>query len=238
MSFNDIDTASELYKKILEGKIKRFPQHFWSGPGAEDNAKEVTKYFIEKVLKWNSEDIKGNLTEAVFRKHKLSGMLEYTFDRSPFKAIDNAYPGKFKEWEFKAVPKHLWENTSKREEAIRWLLEKTNKDKFDELTNVEFIEYGLGGLMDYLHKKKEFANINIKNIENGIKHNKRDLKVTFNKSGGTSSRNGVTTRLTLPTSWVRELGITEEDREVEIELVDKSIIIKKKTSTSYNKVFK
>lgn len=228
MSFNDIDTASELYQKILEGKIKRFPQHFWSGPGAEDNAREVTRYFIEKVLKWNDEDIKENLAESVFRKHKLSGMLEYTFDRSPFKAIDNAYPGKFKEWEFKAVPKHLWEDENKREEALRWLLNKTNKDKFSEITNVEFIKYGLGGLMDFLHKKKKFANVNVKNIEKGISHNKRNLKVTFNKSGGTSSRNGITTRLTLPTSWVKQLGITEEEREVEIELVDNSIIIKKK----------
>jgi len=54
----------------------------------------------------------------------------------------------------------------------------------------------------------------------------RVLKVTFNKSGGTSSRNGITTRITLPTSWVKELGITEENREVVAKLEDDKIIIR------------
>lgn len=53
----------------------------------------------------------------------------------------------------------------------------------------------------------------------------RVLKVTFNKSGGTSSRNGITTRITLPTSWVKELGLTEENREVVAKLEDGKIII-------------
>ncbi|QUF85045.1 AbrB/MazE/SpoVT family DNA-binding domain-containing protein [Clostridium butyricum] len=56
----------------------------------------------------------------------------------------------------------------------------------------------------------------------------RILKVTFNKSGGTSSRNGVTTRLTLPTSWVKELGLTEKNREVIAKLEDGKIIIEPK----------
>lgn len=222
-----MDTPVELYKKILKGELKRFPNRFWVDPGAEENAKEITRYFIEEILKWTDEEVKANLTEMVFRKYKLSGMLEYTFDRSPFKAIDNAYPGKFKEWEFKSVPRHLWENEEKRNEAIRWLLIKVNKDKFKELTNVDFLNNGLGGLMDYLIRKKEFININPDKIEDGLNSKERILKVTFNKSGGTSSRNGITTRLTLPTSWVKELGITEDNREVKVVLTENKIVIEK-----------
>lgn len=222
-----MNTPVEIYKKILKGELKRFPNRFWVNQEANQNAKEITIYFIEKVLKWDDKKVKENLTEMIFRQYKLSGMLEYTFDRSPFRAIDNAYPGRFKEWEFKAVPKHLWENEKKRNEAIRWLLIRVNKDKFIELTNVDFINNGLSGLMDYLIRKKEFINVNPDKIENGLYSKERILKVSFNKSGGTSSRNGITTRLTLPTSWIKELGITEEDREVIVKVEDDRIVIKK-----------
>lgn len=222
-----MDTAIELYKKILKGELKKFPNRFWVDPGAEENAKEITKYFIENILNWNQDDVRKNLTEMIFRKNKLSGMLEYTFNRSPFKCIDNAYPGVYKEWEFKSSPKHIWEVKEKREEAIKWLLIRVNKDKFEELTNVDFLNNGLGGLMDYLLKHKEFNNVDKAKIEDGLKSTERILNVTFNKSGGNSSRNGVTTRITLPVSWIRELGITEEDREVIVILEEDKIVIRK-----------
>ncbi len=162
-----MDSAVDIYIKILKGELNRFPNRFWVDPGAEQNAKEVTIYFIEEVLKWNKDDIRKNLCEAIFRKNKLSGMLEYTFDRSPFKAINNAYPNTFKEWEFKAAPKHIWEDKNKREEAVNWLLIKVNKDKFKELTNVDFLNNGLGGLLDYFLKHKEFNNIDESRVEEG-----------------------------------------------------------------------
>ena len=51
----------------------------------------------------------------------------------------------------------------------------------------------------------------------------RKAKVLFAKSG----RGSVTTRITLPITWVRELGATPEDREVTICLKDNEITIKK-----------
>lgn len=219
-----MDTAIELYKKILKGELNRFPNRFWVDPGAEQNAKEITQYFIEKILKWDANNIRKNLCEAIFRKNKLSGMLEYVFDRSPFKAIDNAYPNAFKEWEFKAAPKHIWENESKREEAIKWLLIKVNKDKFDELTNLDFLNNGLGGLMDYITKKKEPININ--NVEKGLNSTERILEVIFNKSKGKPSRNSITTLLVLPVSWMKSLGITEQNNSVIAKLENGQIVIK------------
>lgn len=55
----------------------------------------------------------------------------------------------------------------------------------------------------------------------------RILKVSFNKSGGTAGRNGMTTRVTLPIKWVRDLGITEEDREITAKIDENKIIIEK-----------
>lgn len=226
-----IDTSKltdiELYKLRLQGKLKKFPDGFWQKPGALDSAKEITIYLIEEILKWTEEDVKNNLTEKVFRDYKLSGMLEYVFGRSPFKALDNAYPGVFKEWELRHASRNLWGDKEKREEAIRWLLQKVKKDKFEELTNLDFLNNNLGGLMDYLHRNKAFTDINKLKVEEGLRYEERELKVTFNKSGGTSSRNGVTTRLTIPTSWVKSLGITEENREVIAKIEGDKIIIRK-----------
>ena len=56
---------------------------------------------------------------------------------------------------------------------------------------------------------------------------KRQLKVIFSKSGGTAGKGSVTNRLTIPTTWVKEMNINSDDREV-IALFDgKRIIIEK-----------
>lgn len=55
----------------------------------------------------------------------------------------------------------------------------------------------------------------------------RKAKVTFNKSGGTASKGGVTNRITIPTSWAKEMGITQENREVTLTFDGEKIIVKK-----------
>ncbi|MDK2584237.1 AbrB/MazE/SpoVT family DNA-binding domain-containing protein [Romboutsia sedimentorum] len=52
----------------------------------------------------------------------------------------------------------------------------------------------------------------------------RNLKISFTKSGSGSE----STRVSLPIKWIRELGITPDDREVEVTLEDDKIIISKK----------
>lgn len=52
-------------------------------------------------------------------------------------------------------------------------------------------------------------------------------RVIFNKSGGTAGKGGITNRITIPTTWVKEMGITEEQREVNISFDGEKIIIKK-----------
>lgn len=52
---------------------------------------------------------------------------------------------------------------------------------------------------------------------------KRKLNIQFAKSGSGSR----TTRLTLPVSFIDELKITEEDREVNVMLINNKIIITK-----------
>lgn len=55
----------------------------------------------------------------------------------------------------------------------------------------------------------------------------RELKVTFNKSGAGSQTN----RITIPTTWIRKMNVTKDDRFVEVTFNEdtKTItIIKKK----------
>ena len=59
------------------------------------------------------------------------------------------------------------------------------------------------------------------------KYDQRKAKMQFAKSGGTARGNAITNRITIPTSWVKSLGITEEDRNVIIKLIDNKIVIEK-----------
>lgn len=59
-------------------------------------------------------------------------------------------------------------------------------------------------------------------MEDGIKR-----KVLFNKPGGTASKNSMMARITLPPEYVKALGITQDDKEVIISLVEDRIVIKK-----------
>jgi hypothetical protein len=51
----------------------------------------------------------------------------------------------------------------------------------------------------------------------------RKAKIQYAKSG----RGSLTTRMTLPITWVRTIGVSEDDREVKISLKDNKIIIEK-----------
>ena len=55
---------------------------------------------------------------------------------------------------------------------------------------------------------------------------KRDLNVSFYKAGN----NGIATRLTLPKPWLAEIGVTEEDRTIELifDEENEQLIIRKK----------
>ena len=188
--------AVELYRMVLRGDIiKKFPDGFWRTKESNIHAADCTKYLIENILNYNNEEIKEKNSLSLFRKNKLGGMLQYCFSNSPYKAIDNAYPDKFKEWEFEHVPKGYWNNKENGIKATKWLIEEKLKLSDDELkenlSTKLFKENGLGGMLDicfcsspyetinaaYPNKFKEweFKNVPNKywnNRENGIKATK------------------------------------------------------------------
>lgn len=56
---------------------------------------------------------------------------------------------------------------------------------------------------------------------------KRTLRVIYNKSGGTASKNAVTTRLTIPKSWLDAMSVTQDEREVVASFDGQEITIKR-----------
>ena len=57
---------------------------------------------------------------------------------------------------------------------------------------------------------------------------RRTAKVNFSNAGGTAAKGSKTCKVTLPTSWVGKIGVTETNREVDIFFNNDEIIIKHK----------
>ena len=52
---------------------------------------------------------------------------------------------------------------------------------------------------------------------------KRKMKVIFNKDG----KGNYTTKISLPSTWLKEQGVSLEDREINMYILDDKIIISK-----------
>lgn len=55
----------------------------------------------------------------------------------------------------------------------------------------------------------------------------RKAKLTVAKSGGTASKSGVTFRATLPSVWIKEMGLSETERNLKLSFDGVKIIIEK-----------
>ena len=102
--------------RFKEWEFTRTPFKFWS----KEKCIEATKWLIEEKLKLTDEEIKNKLSQKLFIDNGLLGML-HIFNNSPYKAINTAYPNKFKEWEFKMTPINFW-SKEKGAEATKWLI--------------------------------------------------------------------------------------------------------------------
>ena len=102
--------------KFKEWEFKFVPQGYWKN---KENGIKATKWLIEEKLKLSDEELKEQLSVNLFIDNGLWGMLLHCFNGSPYEAINNVYPDKFKEWEFKVAPMGYWG-------ATRFLVEKSS----------------------------------------------------------------------------------------------------------------
>jgi len=127
--------------------FKKTPNAYWS----DENGVKATKWLIEDYLKWNETDVKEKLCYKTFASHNLNGMLAILYNDSPYKALNAAYPDKYKEWDLKRVPINFWKNRENVKNALKWLIEdKLNlspKEIPKKLTTSLIKKYGLSGLL-------------------------------------------------------------------------------------------
>ena len=108
--------------KFKEWEFSTTPVKFWN----EEKGIEATKWLIEEKLKLTDEEIKEQLSTNLFKDNNLCGMLRSCFNDSPYQAINETYPNKFKEWEFSKTPNSFW-TKEKGIEATKWLIEEKLK---------------------------------------------------------------------------------------------------------------
>lgn len=58
----------------------------------------------------------------------------------------------------------------------------------------------------------------------------RKCKISVGKPGGNASKNAKNYRLSIPTKWVQEMGISPEERDLFISFDGKSITVQKAQS--------
>ena len=114
--------------KFKEWEFKQTPNKFWT----EEKGLEATKWLIEEKLKLTDKDLKEQLSIKLFKDNGLFGMLSICFNGSPYQAINETYPNRFKEWEFIKVPKNFW-NKEKGIEITKWLIEEKLKLSDEEM---------------------------------------------------------------------------------------------------------
>ena len=126
----------------------------WQGPDRFKLAAEATRWMIESVEGVPVDEIPQRISATTFGKYNLRGMLSVCFRGSFFRAIENAYPGRFHPWEFRNVPKNFWQGEKglvNARRATRWLCEETlgvQKERvFQDVTYHLFREHGLGGML-------------------------------------------------------------------------------------------
>ncbi|MDF2884826.1 MAG: hypothetical protein K0R54_5396 [Clostridiaceae bacterium] len=147
--------AVDIYKMVLSGELKRFPNHYWdynlSQEESKRNASKILKYLIEDILHWDKEQVKESFNTYIVSKYKLQGMLVVLFNGTIHDMIENAYPNKIKPWELKKAPNSFW-NLETSKLATIWMIEEklkwSREDICSKLTKNTFIECGLFGAMD------------------------------------------------------------------------------------------
>ncbi|TKH90197.1 DUF4046 domain-containing protein, partial [Bacillus cereus] len=125
----------DIYQEILDGKRANFPYYIWSEDDNKQFARRVTKYLIEVILNWSTEEIKNGWSGKIIKKYKLYGMVTLVYNASPYAMLNDLYPNRFKEWELKYTPTNFWTKETAIE-ALRWTIEEKEKLTDEQLLRV------------------------------------------------------------------------------------------------------
>jgi hypothetical protein len=158
------EKAIAVYEEVVGGRKRRFPNNFFHGELGKVRASHITRYLLEDRLGLRVEDIPRAIHKKLFYDNGLTWMLGSCFDWSPYRAIDNAYPGRFHKWQFNV--KGMWQGPDRFKlaaEATRWMIEDQEKVAVDlipqRISATTFGRYNLRGMLSVCFKGSFFRAI-------------------------------------------------------------------------------
>ncbi len=163
---SELDTSAviQVYEDVFGGRRRRFPNNFFHGDVGRARAGIITRYLLEDKLRIGVEDIPRAIHKKLFYENGLTWMLGSCFDWSPYKAIDNAYPGQFHKWQFNV--KGMWQGPERFRlagEATRWMIEEKERVAEEEIPQrisaTTFGKHNLRGMLSVCFKGSFFRAI-------------------------------------------------------------------------------
>ncbi|MCZ6944551.1 DUF4046 domain-containing protein [Bacillus mycoides] len=123
---------NDLYpNRFKEWDFSMTPNKFWT----KEKALEALAWTIEKKERLTREKLLECYGISWLKANKLVSACQLIWRNSPYKMINDLYPGIFKEWELKVTPAGYWKENSALE-ALRWIIEEKEKLTEEQLLSV------------------------------------------------------------------------------------------------------
>ena len=143
-----------LLEDRLDGHRAALPAGIWCGRQGAANGAIITRFVIEDRLGWPLETVPRRISRETFRPLGLSGMMSDVFRGAPWLALEAAYPGRYRPWDFRHAPNSYWQGTAGRQraiEAVHWLFDEKLRWDADTIRRRcqvrTFYQNGLGGML-------------------------------------------------------------------------------------------
>lgn len=123
--YNAVSKAlQEAYPELEPWQLGQVPRSYWTD---ENAARAVRTWFGQKG--WEVAQLPelykaGFLNRQSFGAAGLATVFQAKYGRNVFRAVDAAFPGRFKPWEFGKVARRYWMQTGHVTEALRWIAER------------------------------------------------------------------------------------------------------------------
>ncbi len=136
----------------------QFPEEeslIWFREDRNEIAQAAVRWLVDTQLKITPDQIPARIGLKDFHGAGLSKLLDL-FNQNLFQVVDNAFPERFKPWEF-AEQGDLWRNTNALEtarKAVSWLIQERLQWEptaaISQLTRRHFLQHGLGFMLGTL----------------------------------------------------------------------------------------
>ena len=145
---------------------------------------KIVRGLVEEVWRLDCDEIPQRASYELFVKSRMDRFLWTFYRNSPMRAIQDAYPDVFFEWEFNRVPNGFWdgeEGFARAKESVQWLCRKYKVNGTETglpIGQEQFLQAGLGAMLHihfsdsiFLALKSVFPNLRewqAKRVRNGF----------------------------------------------------------------------